>query len=575
MDNYAAGPRQRVFDVATKRYVTKTIVRWSPLVVSVTILALVVALASPGKGAGNQATAGHRLATEGQLGAGSAATATSGAGAAGSGAATAAAGSGASGAGASAGSSSTAPGSPGATVTGVSCGPGVRQFNWSVYAPLCVPAFHGTNGGSTSHGVTSSTITISYREPNSTQQAAAESLAGDAFPNDNGLISDMQTYVKFFNSQFELYGRKVKLVPYQGQGDYLAEDEGQGLAATQADAETASGLGAFGDLTFPLFGSQYYEQDLAEAGVVGIGGLGFPTQWYQQYSPYEYSVTPTGTAGADGFVNIACDRMAGLPAIFAGDSSYQSQTRKFGLITPDNPEYMDIGNLVQSGLQQSCGVSLAKRVSYSIDISTFEQQAVSIVAQLKQAGVTTVICGCDPLFPILLDEAADQQQYKPEWLGIGWYDPQGRLPSQDQMEHQISQEGTYPPASQTEAYKAFELADPGGQPAEQYYAVAYYEVLYLFDALQATGPNLNPKTFQQGVFSMPQSAPGDVGTWAGGQGAFSPVTTTEIGWWDPNAVSNFDGKKGAWESCEGGRWFQFLNPSAWQPNHTQLSCFGR
>lgn len=555
----APADRARVLDVATRRYILKTLVRWSPLLVAALTLALVVALAPPVPKGGSSAL--QRRSSSGTVPGVTGPTTPAG-GTVAAGGATAAA------------SSSVAPGSPGTTRAGVGCGPGVRQFTWSVYAPLCVPTFHGDNGGSTVHGVTASTITISYREPNSTQQSAAQSLAGNAFPDDNGLLADMQTYIKYFNSQFELYGRKVQLVPYQGQGDYLSEDQGQDLAATQADAQHAHDMGAFADLTFPLFGSQYYEQDLAEAGVVGIGGLGFPTQWYEQYAPYEYSVTPTGTAGAQGFVNITCDRMAGLPAVFAGDASYHGQVRKFGLIGPDNPEYVAVGDLIQGGLQQSCGLTLAKRVTYAINISSFEQQAVSIIAQMKQAGVTTVVCGCDPLFPILLYQAAEQQQYYPEWLGIGWYDPQGRLPAQDQMAHMISQEGQFPPATQTEAARVFQLADPGGSPAEQYYAVAYYSVLYLFDALQAAGPNLNPATFQQGVFSMPRSAPGDVGTWQGGANAFSPVQTTQIGWWNPTATSDFDGQKGAWQSCEGGRWFTFLDPNAWQPNHTQLSCFG-
>ncbi|HLI75049.1 MAG TPA: hypothetical protein VKU86_14310 [Acidimicrobiales bacterium] len=564
MDPVPSAPA-RVFDAATKRYIVKTLTRWSPLVAATVTLALVVALTSPPLRAGSsraQHQAGPSLigGAAGSTQSGGPATSTGGNGTGGtSGAVTAGAG----------------VGSPGTTRTGVNCGPSARQFAWSAYAPVCAPAFHGSNGGATSHGVTGTTITISYRKPNSVQQSAAQSLAGDAYPNDDALIADMQTYLRFFNAQFELYGRKVQLLPYQGQGDFLQEDQGQGLAATQADAQSASDEGAFADVTMPLFGSQFYEQDLAEAGVVAVGGLGFPTQWYQQYSPYEYSVTPTGTAGADGFVNIACNRMAGLPAIFAGDSLYQSQVRRFGFIGPDNPEYVAVGDLVQNGLQQTCGVPLAKRVTYSINVTSFEQQAVSVVAQMKQAGVTTVICGCDPLFPILLTQAADQQQYRPEWLGIGWYDPQGRLPAQDQMAHTLSQEGLYPPAASTEAAKVFQMAAPGSAPQEQYYAVAYYTMLYLFDALQAAGPNLNPQTFQQGVFSMPASTPGDVGTWQGGPQAFSPARTTQIGWWNPNATSNFDGKQGAWESCEGGRWFGFLDPNAWQPDHTQLACLGR
>jgi len=570
-EDSAASTDGRVLDAATRRYLLKVAARWSPLLVCTAALGLIVSLAPPVP-AGNRAVAPGSTLGSVAPGTGQAGTATSSTSVQGP-AATGGPGGGP-GQLATAASGGTGAGSPGLTRTGVACGPGVRQFSWSAYAPMCVPAFHGNNGGTTSHGVTATTITVSYREPNSSQQAAAQSLAGSAFPDDNGLIADMQTYIKFFNSQFELYGRHVVLVPYQGQGDYLAEDEGQDLAAAQADAATAYDLGAFADLTFPLFGSQYYEQDLAQAKVIGIGGLGFPDQWYAQYAPYEYSVTPTGTAAASGFATAACDRMAGLPAIYAGDAAAQHTTRVFGLVTPENPEYMAVGDLVQHGMQSQCGQGIAKRASYAIDIASFEQQSVSIVAQMKQAGVTTVICGCDPLFPILLTQAADQQQYYPEWLTIGWYDPQGRLPAQDQMAHAISQEGAAIPNAQSEAYRVFEMADPNGRPAEQYFSVAYYSVLYLFDLLQAAGPDLTPATFQQAAFSMPASRLGDAGTWQGGADAYSPVTTTQIGWWDPTATSAFDGKQGAWESCEGGRWFTFLDPSTWAPIHTQFHCFG-
>ena len=465
--------------------------------------------------------------------------------------------------------------SSGVSRTGVSCTPGAKQFAWSTYAPPCVPAFGGNNGGATSQGVTGSTITLSYREPNSNEQATVASLAGNAYPDDVGFIEDLQTYIKYFNSQFELYGRKVVLTPYQGQGDYLEEDQGQDLAGAQADAATAQDLGAFADITFSLFSSQFYDQDLAEDHVVSYGGLGYTTQWYEQYAPYEFSETPTGSAGAQGFVQLACDRMAGLPAVYAGNSSFQSQTRVFGLIAPDNPQYTAIADEIQQGLQQTCGQSIAKRVSYSIDVSTFEQQATSIIAQMKSAGVTTIICGCDPLFPILLDQTADQQQYDPEWLQVGFLDPQGRLPAQDQMAHAMSQEGQAVPAGQSEAYRVFEQADPGGTPAEQYYSIAFYTLLYVFYGLQEAGPDLTPVNLARAYFSMPTSPPGELGVWQGGQDAFSPITQTQIGWWDPNAVSNFDGQKGAWESCDGGQWYTFSNPATWAPDHTQLSCFGR
>ncbi|MHB1923472.1 MAG: hypothetical protein ACYCSJ_02150, partial [Acidimicrobiales bacterium] len=102
--------------------------------------------------------------------------------------------------------------------TGVRCTNGARQFAWSDFAPNCVPAFTGNNGGATGQGVTPSTITLTYRLANSSQQSAVNALAGSANINQTDLVADMQTYVNYFNTQFELYGRKVVLKTYQGQG---------------------------------------------------------------------------------------------------------------------------------------------------------------------------------------------------------------------------------------------------------------------------------------------------------------------------------------------------------------------
>jgi hypothetical protein len=558
--------------------------RWSPLVVCVAVLLLILSLTSPLRSArpSTLSATGHNSPQKSAIGAPSGATSTTVTGPAGSvpGLSAGTHGTGTSGAGVSAAPGAIAAG-PSAVATkaavtrgGVACTPGVKQFAWSAYAPPCVPAFTASNGGAIGQGVTGTTITLTYREPNSNEQSTVASLAGNAFPDDAGFIQDLQTYIRYFNSQFELYGRKVVLSPFQGQGDYLEEDQGQDLAGAQADAATAQSMGAFADVTFSLFSSQFYSQDLAQDRVVSFSGLGETQQWFQQYAPYEFSEVPTGTAGANGFIQLACNRMAGLPAIYAGESAFQSQNRVFGLIAPDNPQYAATADQIQSGLQSTCGQSIAKRASYSIDVSTFEQQATSVIAQMKAAGVTTIICGCDPLFPILLDQTADQQQYYPEWLQIGYLDPQGRLPAQDQMAHAMSQEGTAVPAQQSEAYRAFQQADPGGTPAEQYYQVAYYYILYVFYGLQTAGPDLTPVNLAKAYFSMPTSSMGELGIWQGGQNAFSPITQTQIGWWNPNATSTFDGQKGTWQSCNGGQWYTFLDPRTWAPAHTQLSCFG-
>jgi hypothetical protein len=468
--------------------------------------------------------------------------------------------------------------------TGVACGNGARQFTWSRYAPYCEPAFHGGNGGATALGVTGNTITLTYRLPNSAQQAAIDSLAGDANINDGDMVKDLQSYVNYFNSQFELYGRHVVLKTYQGQSDYIEEDQGQDLAAAQADAVTAHDMGAFGDVTFSLEASQYYEQYLAAEHVIGFSSVGLSEQWFQQYAPYEYSVQgASGTNSIQATSAVVCRRLAGMPAIYAGDPVMTSEKRVFGIIFPQTPVYQSEVNQLKQMISKSCGINGIKTIGYAINVANYEEESASAMAQLHSSGVTTILCACDPIADIFLSNAADNQQYFPEWLASYFGDPIGRHYDQKEWAHVITGGWQWPNYSAVEAYKTFERAYPGHQPAEvppnspRYYYVPYYTLLQVFDALQAAGPDLTPYTFEQGMFSLPPSQPGDFvgGQWQFGQGVFDPIVSYTFNWWDPNAVSNFDGTKGAYEWCNNAQAYSVFDPAGLGPPGHQLSCFGK
>lgn len=589
----SAGSEAAAVEAMVRRYLARILIRALPIG-AVLVAALLVIVLVPSKNASNSGTS--QGASGVSAGAGGANTAGGNAGGVGSGsvthqAPTAASGSApasgatSSGSGPSPSSGPAASGGPiapvatsGVSRSGVTCGNGARQFSFSKYAPLCVPAYSGNNGGATTHGVTASTITIVYRNRSSGESAAISAATGTAEGGtDPQYVQDMNTYIDYFNKVFELYGRKVVLKAFNGQGDYVQEDQGQDLAAAEADAVTARDDGAFADVSFPLGSStQPYEEDLARQGVLSMGATYMPQSWFGQFAPYEYSAaSPTGTQGGNYTIHVVCSRFQGMPAIFAGDAVTQHEKRVFGLVTPENPIYMETGDQIQNGLT-GCGVKIAKRVSYSVNIPTYQQQSTSIIAQMKAAGVTTVICGCDPIFPIFADSAADAEAYHPEWAELGFGDPLGRLPSKDQMAHTISTDGTQPAATATEAYTAFQKAVPGGKPAEIYFPLPYEILLYLFDALQGAGPDLTPQNFQKAVFSMPASLPnGDFGPWQSGPNKYTPFIATQIGYWDPNATSKYDGQSGAWQSCESGQYFAFDNAAAFAPPVRQLHCFGK
>jgi hypothetical protein len=581
-----SGTTQAEVEAAVRKYIAKVARRYSPLLIGFVVLLLVVWLVpsvTPSKPTNVSAGLGQDAGTGGTTGS---ATETTVAGATGTGG-----GATGSAAGAAAGSQRalavpkgiTAPaaaGSAGATRSGVQCGPAVRQVSWSVYAPICVPTYSGNNGGATAYGVTGDTITVTFRRTNSTEEKAAFSIAGSAAPgSDDQYLADLRAYVDLFNRNYELYGRRVVIKDYQPQGDNLEEDQGRQLAGAQADAQKAHDLGAFADLSQSpsLAATIPYEQDLAHVGVIGIGAIGVTASWFQQYAPYQYSYIINASKGAQGAGAALCQRAVGLPAVFAGDALYKNQTRKFGLVAPDGPEYQKAADVFAQTMQKDCGVVMAKRARYTIDVSRFADEGTSLAAQMKAAGVTTVLCGCDPLIEITFSQAADGQAYHPEWFVTSYYDPQGREASQNEWSHAITAPpAVFVPRAQRESYKVFKIARTTSDPQEKYFDLAYENAVYLFSALQNAGPNLNVATFQHGVFSMPQSGLGQFGTWAGGPQAFDPAVDGPLAYWDPNRPADFDGVKGAWVACEGGKYFTAGdNPSAYGPAHTQFHCFGQ
>jgi ABC-type branched-subunit amino acid transport system ATPase component/ABC-type branched-subunit amino acid transport system permease subunit len=438
--------------------------------------------------------------------------------------------------------------------SGVTCGPGVRQVSWSHYVPYCVPAFHGNNGGGTSHGVTGSTITVTYRMSNSGEAAAVNAAAQGSFPTQQQVLTDLQTYINYFNTQFETYGRKVVIVPFNGQGDWVQELQDQDLQAAQADAVTAYDDNAFADISQAIdVTTEPYAQDLAQQHVISIGGVVSSQQFLEQNAPYVYTVVPTLNDLGNFEGNLICQRMAGLPAAFAGDASFRSQTRAFGIISPETPDYQIAAGIVENDLK-SCGAKVNKTVTYALDVPTLANQDTSIVAQMKAAGVTSVVCAiCDDVSPLFLTQSADSQSYYPEWVDVDDGDEYGQLYKQDQWAHALGPGEATPVPSTTEAWRVFKLADPGGTPAETIRLAADYGVaLQLFDAIEAAGPDLTPATFERGEFSLPPSVPGgDIGPWQFGSGVFSPQAAYPLGFYNPSRQSPINAKAGSWDSCAG------------------------
>lgn len=458
---------------------------------------------------------------------------------------------------ASGGTSSGTSAANGLAVSGVKCGPGVLQVTWSPYAPPCEPAWSGDNGGAAAPGVTASTITISYREEGESSDVdAVRAIMPGVLPTDPQVLYDLNVFLQAFNKEYELYGRHVVVKPFMAQGDAMEEMVGEDTEGAEEDAATAASLGAFADVT-PI-PTAPYAQALVQNHVISMNSLLVSNSFLQSSAPYAYSIIPSLDDLGSLFSTIGCN-LGTSDVSFADDSSLNGTPRVFGAILLESPQYQGLQNEIVDGLEK-CGVKIPVVIDYTLDLSTIQQQMQNAISQMKANGVTTVLCGCDPVGTIYVTQAADQQDYGPEWFSE-WLPPEmERTYSQDQWAHSV-EVGLGPsiPLQEDEAYKVYQMVDPGGQPEEPYFWYIYYQLLYLFNGLQAAGPDLTPATMLSGLQHLPPSQPGQVGTWTYGPGIYWPFSQAQVSYWAPTKTNAFDGKAGDYNPCFGGEWFSLLS----------------
>jgi len=84
--------------------------------------------------------------------------------------------------------------------------------------------------------------------------------------------------------------------------------------------------------------------------------------------------------------------------------------------------------------------------------------------------------------------------------------------------------------------------------------IAYYPILQFFVCAQMAGPNLTPKSFEAGCFAYPPHQ-GEIGLWKFGPGDYTAVSDAREIYWDPEATSPWNGRKGRYITTLGGARF--------------------
>lgn len=444
-----------------------------------------------------------------------------------------------------------------APVGGVSaCTDRKEQIPGDEYSPPCVSFAGGSNGGATSKGVTAETIKVSYRvlgEKGFQQTLAA--LAGASLSDTPETIQNtVTTFAEYFSSSFQFYGRKMQIEFYSGQGSTTNELLGKGRDKAEADAvKVAEEIGAFADLSAV---SEPYADALADRKVVGFGTPYLSRKWHEDRAPFAWSLATDGTRVSELASEYANKRLHGKPAAYAG-GDLKGKPRKFATMAPENSWYQESVENARAIATQA-GNDPGENVKYQLDLATMSSQASNIVPKLKTQGVTTIICGCDPVLPVFLSGVANREKYFPEFIiaGTAFTDADivGQLWNPEFASHAfgISSLNPFKPPTQTIAYEAFKSIRPNEEPAFSV-DVIYYQMYMLAIGIQGAGPNLTPQSMSDGMFNYPQKN-GTVGLWKFGPGDRTAANDVREIYFDTNAISSYNGKRGAYLGTSEARW---------------------
>ena len=413
----------------------------------------------------------------------------------------------------------------------------------SYFAPACFAPFEGDNGGETAPGVTADSIKVVWYlspEVDPIIDFISEGISDDTNEQVKETVAGFNEFYGHFS---ETYGRTVDLEFYDATGP--SDDE----VAARADAVAiAEDIAPYMVLNGPQLTSAFAEELAARQISCIQCGPTQPTDFYAEADPYLLSISMNGEQGQYHTSEFIGQQLAGRNAEFAGED-LQGQERAFGLVYLDSIEgAADSVAMLEDRLGEY-DVSLAEKVGYDSPI-TLQTTAASVIAKLKDAGVTSVLFAGDPVAPRELTREATAQDYFPEWIvtpSAVLVDTAvfARTYDQGQWAHAM---GVSPNAARGDPdnqgpaflYEWYFGEEP---PANDSVALLSAQLNTLYNVLQGVGPEVTQQSFRDTIFAADPTTPavtqpslswGDKGIWPGTD--WLGIDDATLIWWNPDAT---------------------------------------
>lgn len=424
--------------------------------------------------------------------------------------------------------------------------------------PPCKPKFPegADNGGETWTGVTGDSIKVIVIEPTPNEQV-------DAILKSQGLASTpedreaVRTAAEgFINKYYETYGRTITFERVQARCPSSPADVPSCIADVRKIIEKQPFAVFFVQPTYPeLF------EEFTRAGILSIGGWHFDKELFAGRRPFRWDIFVDGTDSAEFIAEYYCKKLQGKAASNAGALIHpqvggRDTPRRLGIVVPDRPANKSTADLVAARVRECGGDPIVD--TYPNNIDRAQSEANRIVSGLVSEGVTTVVCMCDPIFPVFLTASASAASYFPEHLlpGLGLLDADvvGRLYTREQWIHAFgpSHLADTRPFEDEQVSRVFK--DQGmGTPCNSCNLPYVYYSLFA-SMVHNAGPNLNPGTIEAGLFALEKTRGTGVTIGLGFRpGDYAAIDDIREAYWVPTATSKVDGKQGSYRSIDAGR----------------------
>lgn len=430
---------------------------------------------------------------------------------------------------------------------GPDCDANGRQKGISGYMPPCVQWTGTDNGGATARGVTREKILIISwlgQEDPATRQA----LTGARLNDDPAKVKRAyQALFNYSNQHYQTYGREVVFEEMHASGK-SDSDEAMTADAVKIATEKKAFAVFTGNALAPI--PTTLARELAQRGVICICTTSLSSEFYNELPATIFGSLPTINEYAMSSAEYAAKKLKYDRASYAGVGSNTSN-RVYCLfyiegagtkVDPEGARMRDI--FVREWGKQ--GLTFKVKQSYLYDPGSNQNDITNKIAKFKSEGCTTIVPLVDPIQPILITREATRQNYFPEWfiVGTGLSDTTtiARFYDQEQWRHAFGISPLWVTWSTVEAsagFREFHHGIPGMNKGDEGVLVNIYREApqLIFRGIHMAGPNLNNKTFEQGMYAYPPTGgkPASTLHWMNRQYPTAIKDWSEI-WYDPTLV---------------------------------------